>query len=71
MRRILVIAILSSILGGCATVGHLQTPSGRPEVFIDGAKSKEVTDLSVGLLSANGWQIEQATDDLPPKKWTL
>ena len=51
-----------AVLTGCATMGHLQTPSGRPEVFIEGVTLKDATNACVGMLSANAWQIEQASD---------
>lgn len=57
-----VIGIAGIVLTGCATVGHLQTPSGRPEVFIEGVTLKDATNACVSVLSANGWQIEQASD---------
>jgi hypothetical protein len=53
---------ITSVLTGCATVGHLQTPSGRPEVFIEGVTLKDATNACVSMLSANAWQIEQASD---------
>ncbi len=63
MKQILVFIVMVSIaLTGCATMGHLQTPSGRPEVFIDGVSLKDATNACVSMLSANGWQIEQASD---------
>ena len=50
------------VLTGCATMWHLQTPSGRPEVFIEGVTIKDTTNACVSMLSANAWQIEQASD---------
>ena len=57
-----IIGIAGIVLTGCATMGHLQTPSGRPEVFIEGVTLKDATNACVGMLSANAWQIEQASD---------
>jgi hypothetical protein len=54
--------VFSIVLTGCATMGHLQTPSGRPEVFIEGVTLKDATNACVSMLSANAWQIEQASD---------
>jgi len=31
-----VMSVIGIVLTGCATMGHLQTPSGRTEVFIEG-----------------------------------
>jgi uncharacterized protein YceK len=62
MKRYVVLLMLLIFLSGCATVGHLQTSSGRPEVFVEGATIKDATNATVALLTANGWQIEQATD---------
>jgi len=57
-----IICAVSIGLTGCATTGHLQTPSGRPEVFIEGVTLKDVTNACVSTLSSSGWQIEQASD---------
>ena len=61
MKKFLIL-ILCLGLAGCATMGHLATPSGRPEVFIEEATKKDAIDSSVGLFIANGWQIEKTTD---------
>ena len=62
MRRFLTFGVLVFFLSGCATMGRLQTPSGRPEVSIEGTTIKDATNACVSSLSANGWQIEQAAD---------
>ncbi len=54
--------LLCIVLTGCATTGHLSTPSGRPEVFVENVTNKEVINKCVGLIVANGWQTEQVTD---------
>ena len=54
--------ILPLLLIGCATTGHLSTPTGRPEVFIKGVTKKETIDACVDLLVRNKWQIENTTD---------
>ncbi len=46
MKKFLLV-LLSLGLVGCATAGHLATPSGRPEVIIQGVTKKDVIDASV------------------------
>lgn len=62
MKRFIILLMLGLFLSGCATVGHLATPTGRPEVFIEGATLKNATDACVSLMVANGWQIEKTSD---------
>jgi len=62
MRKIVSIFCLCLILTGCATTGRLATPSGRPEVFVEGITLKNATDACVNLMVSNGWQIEKTTD---------
>ena len=62
MKKLICLLALVIMVSGCATVGHLQTPSGRPEVFIEGVVLKDVTNACISVLSAKGFQIEQASD---------
>ena len=62
MKKTLLVLLACAVLSGCATVGHLETPTGRPEVFIENATSKDVINKCVGLLVSSGWQTEQAND---------
>jgi hypothetical protein len=50
------------LVGGCATAPPLQTPSQRPEVTISGATKKEILDVLVAEMLANGAQIKQMND---------
>ena len=61
MKKLLIL-LLCLGLAGCVTMGHLAMPSGRPEVFIEGATKKDVIDSSIGLFIANGWQIEKTSE---------
>ena len=63
MNKICVYVFLMCLmLTGCATTGHLTTPSGRPEIFVEGATMKEVSDACVNLLLLiEGMQIEKTT----------
>ena len=65
MRRFIALLMLGLFLSGCATVGHLKTPSGRPEVFIEGATLESATRSCANSLSSNGWEIEKVSD------WTV
>lgn len=59
MGRAWLLIMVMLFLSGCATVGHLATPTGRPEVFVEGATLKNATDACVSLMVGNGWQIEK------------
>ena len=62
MKIIGTILLILLFVGCASTVGHLQTPSGRPEIFIQETTSEDVTNTCVSFLTANGWRIEQTTD---------
>ena len=59
-RFIWLTAIL--LVGGCETAPPLQTPSQRPEVTISGATKKEILDLVVDNMLADGYQIKRMND---------
>ena len=59
-RFIWLTAIL--LVGGCATAPPLQTPSQRPEVTISGTTKKEILDVVVDNMLADGFQIKQMND---------
>jgi len=65
MLKAISVFFLNLFLIGCAstsTVGHLETPSGRPEIFIQEATSEDVINACVRYLTTNGCRIEQTTD---------
>lgn len=62
MKRFIILLMLGLFLSGCATAGHLATPTGRPEVFVEEVTLKNATDACVSLMIADGWQIEKASD---------
>ena len=59
------VVLLCLGLVGCATTGHLNTSSGRPEVFIEGATLENATRSCANLLSSSGWEIEKVSS------WTV
>src|SRR5262245_57885308 len=47
---------------GCASTAPLSTPSGRPEVTIQGAPRKQVLDFMVEDMLANGFQLKKVDE---------
>lgn len=59
LAKLLRVWLIVFLLAGCAPLQPLQTPSGRPEVVISGATKKQVLDLLVAEMLANGAQVKQ------------
>lgn len=62
MRAIGLIA-LSLLVAGCAH-GQLDTPSGRPEIFIENASLEEVSEACLAFLVKEGYEIEESSPHL-------
>jgi hypothetical protein len=62
MKRILILALASAFLCGCAGVGPLPTPSGNPEVTINSSNTKHIKELLVASLASNGFAVQQDTE---------
>jgi len=47
-----------TLLAGCASVGKLQTPSGKPEVTVQGVELQKLKDLCAASLMPDGYRVE-------------
>jgi hypothetical protein len=59
MKRLML--TLSLLSGGCAATGHLNTPSGKPEITVQVDKSK-VAAACAAWLAQHDYQIEKQTE---------
>lgn len=55
------LALIAGVLTGCASAPPLNTPSGRPEVFIAGARPQQVIDTVIARAAAKGSRIKAVT----------
>lgn len=53
---------LIPIFGGCSSLPPLDTPSGKPEVFIEGATKAQVMELLVLEVMGWGYSVSEQTD---------
>ncbi len=60
--KLLRVCFVVFLLAGCVPLQPLQTPSGRPEVTISGVTKKQVLDLLVTEMLANGVQVKQVNE---------
>ena len=60
----LAIAIVALLVNGCTMPVTHYTPSGRPEVTINGKVGKEVHAEITNLMLNNGYNVKKATDNL-------
>lgn len=63
-RTLLQTCVLAAVLAsaGCAAPQRLATPSGSPEVLVEGAGKKQVADRLAGTLVGMGFQVRAAND---------
>lgn len=53
---------LIPVLGSCSSLPPLDTPSGKPEVFIEGATKAQVMELLVIEVMGWGYSVSEQTD---------
>lgn len=65
MKQIIAVSIISACFAGCMTAPmRLNTPSGKPEVFILNATKKKVSDAIVNRELSKGWDLKSQSDSL-------
>jgi hypothetical protein len=62
MKKLIGITLSTVILTACATTASLHTPSGRPEVTIEGVTKKQVMDAVVSEMLGDGTQIKDMNE---------
>lgn len=60
--RVSCVALLA--LSGCVAPGRLSTPSGRPEVYVEGVTLEAASAACLARLMARGFQLEQCTPNV-------
>ncbi len=61
LKLVASLALIAGVLTGCAAAPPLNTPSGRPEVFIAGARPQQVIDTVIARAAAKGSKIKAVT----------
>lgn len=61
-RREWFLVVLTTALVSCTTLPPLDTPSGRPEIFINGVVKSEALNTVVALASTRGFFVAQQTN---------